>query len=484
MSTPTFAIVGHPNKGKSSLVATLARDASVRIGPEPGTTVHAREFPMRAGGKVLYTLVDTPGFQRARAALDWLKQHDTSAGSRADIVAKFVQTHEHEDRFRNECELLRPVIAGAGLIYVVDGATPYGPEYDAEMEILRWTGQPSLAVINPIGEPRFVEPWRRALEQFFRVVRVLDVMKAPFDQQLELLRAFGQLRETWRQPLEEAVTALIEHRERQSSDAARVIVDMIAEALGHQETKDLGQGEDPARHAASLETNYQRRLRAIEARARREVESLYGFDELDREEIDMTLLETDLLSKESWLIFGLKKRDLVVVSATGGAIAGGVVDSALLGASFLAGSLVGGVIGGAIGYFSSSKLADLKLLRQPMGGVRLRYGPSRNVPFPFVLLNRALLHHTVVEGRTHAQRGALTIRDGNAAAMEAVQFVGDSTRELARLFDRLRRSEPGTEARADALATLTNEVMKLMALQEESARDPRGSSAPLLGSGQ
>ena len=243
MSTPTFAIVGHPNKGKSSLVATLARDASVRIGPEPGTTVHAREFPMRTGGKVLYTLVDTPGFQRARAALDWLKQHDTSAGSRADIVAQFVQTHEHEDRFRNECELLRPVVAGAGLIYVVDGATPYGPEYDAEMEILRWTGQPSLAVINPIGEPRFVEPWRRALEQFFRVVRVLDVMKAPFDQQLELLRAFGQLRETWRQPLEEAVTALIEHRERQSADAARVIVDMIAEAPGNKRSRS-GRGPD------------------------------------------------------------------------------------------------------------------------------------------------------------------------------------------------------------------------------------------------
>ena len=43
--TPSFAIVGHPNKGKSSLVATLARDASVRIGPEPGTTVQAREYP-------------------------------------------------------------------------------------------------------------------------------------------------------------------------------------------------------------------------------------------------------------------------------------------------------------------------------------------------------------------------------------------------------------------------------------------------------
>ncbi len=223
MSAPTFAIVGHPNKGKSSLVATLSRDASVRVGPEPGTTVYARDFPLRVGGKVLYTLVDTPGFQRARAALDWMKRHDTDAATRPAIVEGFVREHQGAEHFRNECELLAPIVAGAGLIYVVDGAIPYGPEYDAEMEILRWTGQPSLAVINPIGQPRFVEPWRRALEQFFRVVRVLDVLQAPFGRQLDLLRAFGEMREAWRQPLDEAIAALVEHRGRQDSDAARAI---------------------------------------------------------------------------------------------------------------------------------------------------------------------------------------------------------------------------------------------------------------------
>lgn len=460
MTTPAFAIVGHPNKGKSSLVATLARDASVRVGPEPGTTVHAREFPMRTGGRILYRLIDTPGFQRARATLDWLRRHDTGAAARAEVVARFVREHETEERFRNECELLRPVVNGAGLIYVVDGATPYGPEYEAEMEILRWTGQPSLAVINPIGEPRFVEPWRRALEQFFRVVRVLDVLKAPFEQQLELLRAFGQLREGWRQPLEEAVAALQASRQRQRADAARVIAELIAEALTYQETKDLSSGEEPARHATALEINYRRRLRAMEERARRDVEGIYGFDGLDRDEPDIKLLETDLLSRESWLVFGLKKRDLVVVSATGGALAGGVVDSALLGASFLAGSVIGGVIGGALGYFSSTKLADLKLLRQPMGGVRLRYGPSRNVQFPFVLLNRALLHHRVVAGRTHAQRGAISVQEKVAEPTGSVQLFTGSTRDLARVFEQLRRSESGSAARAAALVELTTAILQ------------------------
>jgi hypothetical protein len=390
-------------------------------------------------------------------------------------VERFVREHMHEEHFRNECELLGPIVGGAGLIYVVDGATPYGPEYDAEMEILRWTGQPSLAVINPIGQPRFVEPWRRALEQFFRVVRVLDVLQAPFEQQLELLRAFGQMRDTWRQRVDEAIAALIENRGQQDADAARVIAETIADAVTHSETMDIGRDDDPARYSPSLENNYRRRLCQIEETARKEVEAIYGFDELDREERDMKLLETDLLSRESWLVFGLKKRDLVVVSATGGALAGGVVDSALLGASFLVGSVVGGVVGGALGYFSSDKLAEIKLLHQPLGGVRLRFGPSRNVQFPFVLLNRALLHHSVVAARTHAQRGALKVVDGGNRAPGTVQLSAGSTRDLARLFAQLRRSDPGTDSRATALIYLTEAILKFMQNDDGGRSDHRNT---------
>ena len=467
MSTPIFALVGHPNKGKSSLVATLARDVSVRVGPEPGTTTHARDFPLRVGGKVLYSLVDTPGFQRARAALDWLKQHETDAGSRPAVVERFVREHEGDERFRNECELLRPIVQGAGLIYVVDGATPYGPEYDAEMEILRWTGQPGLAVINPIGEPKFVEPWQRALEQFFRVVRVLDVLKAPFEQQIELLKAFGQMRESWRLPVEEAVAALLNHRAQQADDAARVIAELMADALTHREIKDLAKGEEPTRHTSALEETYRRRLRQMERKARSEIETIYGFDELDRDEVDMDLLEKDLLSQESWLMFGLKKRDLVVAGAASGAIAGGVIDAALLGASFLTGSVVGGAIGGALGYFSSDKLADLKVLHQPLGGMRLRYGPTRNLNFPFVLLSRALLHHRLVEGRTHAQRGVLKVGYESADGKVEVLPPG-SARDLSRLFNRLQRSDPGSASRAAALVDLTQAISRVMPNEAEA----------------
>ena len=86
MTAPVFAVVGRPNKGKSSIVATLARDDSVGIEARSGSTREARAFPMRVDGEVLYSLVDTPGIQRARAVLEWLQAHGTDAASRPATV--------------------------------------------------------------------------------------------------------------------------------------------------------------------------------------------------------------------------------------------------------------------------------------------------------------------------------------------------------------------------------------------------------------
>ncbi|MBT8343231.1 MAG: 50S ribosome-binding GTPase, partial [Sulfurovum sp.] len=49
---PKFAVVGHPNKGKSSIVSALALDDSVQISDTPGTTTKNRSFPLSVDGKV------------------------------------------------------------------------------------------------------------------------------------------------------------------------------------------------------------------------------------------------------------------------------------------------------------------------------------------------------------------------------------------------------------------------------------------------
>jgi hypothetical protein len=298
-------------------------------------------------------------------------------------------------------------------------------------------------------------------------VRVLDVVQAPFDRQIELLRAFGQLDEGWHRPLADACDVLMESRRIKRTEAARVIARMLGEMLTLVEVTDIGKHDDAAPHLAPLESRYLGRQRQIERRARADVETIYGHQRLERRETDFDLLDQDLLSREVWLAFGLKRRDLIAVGAAGGAVVGGVADAAFMGSSFLTGTLIGAAVGGALGYFTSDRLADVKVLRQRLGGQRLRYGPTTNVNFPFVVLGRARLHHDLVAGRTHAQRGVLMVDPDSRAPGAMNPLSDDRRRQLGRLFHRLRRAGTG-EGRQIAVSELAAGIDDLLAESENS----------------
>ena len=455
---PVFAVVGHPNKGKSSIVSTLARDDSVRIAPEPGTTTTCRRYPMKLDGRVQYTLVDTPGFQRARRALAWMRERETTAAEHRAVVADFVSVHRGRGLFDDECELLTPVLEGAGILYVVDGSLPYGPEYEAEMEILRWTGEPSLALINPIGAEDHVAEWRAALAQYFKIVRVFDALTAPFEKRLELLRAFGQLKESWRAPLDAAVRALEDERRRVHARVARAIAEMLVDMLTLSVTRRLGVGADPAFYQAALERELEDALRERERRGRAAVEAIYGHHRVQRSEQDVALLHQDLFSSEHWYFFGLSRRQLLTTGAAGGAVLGGALDVGLGGASLLLGTLVGATVGGATAWLSQGRLARARVMNLPLGGKLLRCGPSRDVNFPYVILGRALYHHARVAGRTHADREALSLGAAGDAPNWVERLASGTREELERHFRALRRGNAGAAA-TDELASLLEPVV-------------------------
>jgi hypothetical protein len=453
---PQFAVVGHPNKGKSSIVSTLSQDDGVRVGRQPGTTTHCQTYSLSVDGEVLYTLIDTPGFQRARAAWAWMRSHESSADRHREVVQQFLHAHTDGVAFPEEVDLLTPIMKGAGVLYVVDGSVAYGAEYEAEMEILRWTGQPRLALINPIGDADHIDAWRNALGQYFSVVRVFDAVTADFRKRIELLRAFGQLEEGWRQPLERAVNSLIADRTRRYEAAARAIAEAVAEMLTLECERTIGVHDDPEPVKDELVEDYQRGLVQIEERVRQKVERIYDHHSLERTEPALAALqEQDLFSGDSWRIFGLTRTQLGGLGALGGAAAGGAVDVALGGASFLLGALIGGGVGAAGTIFAANRLVDVKVLEISLGRRKLVAGPTGNKNFPHVVLGRARLHHALVAGRAHAYRGALTI--GAQAESLLRELPGSERRKIEREFERLRRGRElamGTRRLGELLAPL------------------------------
>jgi len=457
MNTPVFAIVGHPNKGKSSIVSTLAQDESVAISPVPGTTVSNRRYPMIVDDEILYVLVDTPGFQRARAALEWMQNQPGSSRDRPAIVRRFVDLHRDDPRFAAECSLLEPVLAGAGILYVVDGSRPFGEDYEAEMEILRWTGQPSMALINMIGNSDHSEEWSNALGQYFRIVRVFDALTADFDKRVQLLLAFGQLREAWRDPLQRAVRLLEEEQGRRRKLAARLIAESISQMISLTRRRRLtGAADRSAEIRTSLQQEYKQALIALESQCRSDVEQVYSHRHLERHEALVQLLDADLFATQTWSLFGLTREQLVGTGAVGGAAAGGVVDVVTGGHSLLLGAGIGGLIGAVSAWFTADRVADIRVLGLPLGGKELCVGPMRNINFPYVVLGRALLHHKMVEDRTHACRGPLELTQapGDFQVADA-----DSRKRLEKIFVKLRKQEA---LRPELLDALTDEIEKLM----------------------
>jgi hypothetical protein len=465
---PRFAVVGRVNKGKSSIVATLAEDDSVRIDPRPGTTTEVREFPVVVDGRTLFVLVDTPGFEDAPRALAWLRSRDVSAAERPARVAELLRAHEGTEDLVEERRLLAPILAGASVLYVVDGTKPYRRNYEAEMEILRWTGRPGMALVNRIGEEDHAAEWHRALAQYFSLVRDLDAFSASFEERLALLGAFRELRPDLRAAFDEAATAIAAQRRRRRGEAAAAIADLLAAALTHTEEIVVDDPEAVDDRLAAerdrLERSFHDALRGLEEGARRRVEALFGHAQarFEAEGLERPVFEQDLFAEDAWNELGLTPGQIVAAGAIAGATVGGAVDAAVGGASLLAGAVVGGAVGGGGALWRvGRRFARARAVRPPgvagllldaqrywAGAKRFRVGPHAQPNFPWVLLDRALLHYDAAARRTHARRGAIAVGGGERAGVVAELARGERS-ELERIFRRLRKEfeDPPRELR-------------------------------------
>jgi len=464
---PRFAVVGRVNKGKSSIVATLAEDDSIRVDPRPGTTTEVHEYPVAVDGRTLFVLVDTPGFEDAPRALAWLRSREVSAAERPARVAELLRAYEGTSELVDERRLLAPILAGANILYVVDGTRPFRRNYEAEMEILRWTGQPGMALVNRIGAEDHAAEWRRALDQYFKIVRDFDAFSVTFEERLRLLETFRELRPDARPAIDEAVTALVAQRRRRRAEAAAEIADLLADELTL--TEEVAVSDEAALEAERdrLEQRFHDRLRTREEKERRRVEKLYRHGEARFEDksLERPVFQQDLFAEETWKLLGLAPAELLAAGALAGAALGGAVDLMVGGASFMAGSAIGGAVGGATALVGLGRRFArvrpvgpsgaagwlLAARRYWQGGRRFRIGPHAQPNFPWVLLDRALLHYDAVVRRTHARRGVIAAEEGSARTGIVADFARAERRELDELFRRIRRSadDPPRELRDD-----------------------------------
>ncbi len=436
---PVFAVVGHPNKGKSSIVATLAQDDSVAISAQSGTTQVSEALTL-VQGDARYSLVDTPGFQRPTGVLAWLRAHAENAEQRQSAVAAFVENKDCQEKFPDEVELLTPIVNGAAILYVVDGSRPYGPEYETEMEILRWTGQPSMALINPIENESHIDSWTRALSQYFKVVKVFNPLQADFEKQLAILETFSHLREEWEPALTKLISGARQNRSDQQEKSITLVADLLTELCGYQISQKVLQKEQALALKPAVERQYYGNIKKTELEALESLKRIYAYRNLDSHIADLSF-DDDLFDTEKWIIWGLNQKQLAIAATVAGATAGALVDAGLAGQTFMLGAIGGGIIAGGSAWFGADKISDFKIKGLPIGGFELRQGPIENRNFPYVILGRYLSMVQALRHRNHARQDPLNIQEDDLLA--ALQKLSSAeTRAIHVAFGRLSRQKP------------------------------------------
>jgi hypothetical protein len=414
MTAPRFVVVGRVNKGKSSIVATLAEEESVPISEEPGTTRETRSYVVEAEGQVLFTLIDTPGFQDAPAALDQIRQHRRDASVSETAVRAFVDTYRNSREFQEETRLLAPILDGGRILYVVDGTVPYSADYEAEMEILRWTGRPRMALVNRIGGGNHADEWKKALGQFFGIVRDFDANKAGFGDRIRLLESFRELDEESRTSLDRTIAVLKSDHQRRRREASRIISALLIAALTQREELKLEKHERAEDRAGDARSKLMKDLIDFERRAHGQLFALYRFRKLQSSELPAAGLTEDLFAEKTWKVLGLSHGQLLAGGAAVGAGLGLAIDAATVGHTFGLAALIGGAIGFGSALVRSGRTlgSEWRVVRQLLDGERIvRFGPLGRDNLPWILLDRALIYFRAVSTRAHSVQGQLAIRE-------------------------------------------------------------------------
>jgi hypothetical protein len=270
---PEFAIMGHPNEGKSSVVSTLSEDDRVKVSPTPGETIRCQIIPVMIDGKEIVRFVDTPGFQNPRKTLAWLKAYE---GPTAQMVPAFIEAHQNDPTFRDECELFSPLARGAGIIYVADASRPIRRIDQAEMEILRMTGQPRMAIMNcKQGSEIYLGAWKNEFRKNFNATRVFNAHNATYAERLALLENLKSIDQDWQPSLEKVILAFRQDWEQRTVRSTEMIVEMLTRCLQHtvkQYYSDKPREKDVQQ---TLMARYRKEIEAIEHQTHQQIRKLF-----------------------------------------------------------------------------------------------------------------------------------------------------------------------------------------------------------------
>jgi hypothetical protein len=400
---PEFAILGHPNEGKSSVLSTLAEDDSVRISSTPGETTECRTFPVLIDGREVLRFTDTPGFQNPGRVLSELKKRTENEENPLKTFREYAATIPE---LHDDWELLHPIERGAGIIYVVDGSRPVRNVDRAEMEILRLTGKPRMAIINcKEDEKDNLKAWKTEFRKNFNSNRVFNAHRATYAERILLLETLKSIDQDWHQALSEVVNAFKKDWDARNNTTADIISSLLTDGLSLQLSEDFSSEEEAEKSRNKLFLNYSKKISSMEKDAHQLIRDLFKHNIFQYDLPPHSVVNKDLFDERTWQILGLTRQQIIIAGGLGGAAIGAGLEMATLGHSLGIFTAIGTLAGALGALFGGETFSDkAKFLGISLGGKRVQIGPAKSIDLLFILLNRSLLYYQHTINWAHGRR--------------------------------------------------------------------------------
>lgn len=469
---PRLAIMGHPNAGKSSVVATLTENDLIQIDKRAGTTTEANVYPVVIDGRPVIEFIDTPGFQNPNAIMEWFQ----AQSDKCELARAFVAAHRADPLFSHDCELLEPVAEGAAIILVIDGSKRIKEKDRVEIELLRLTARPRMAILNNLtNNTRYMAQWRDALCKTFNSIRDFNAHRATYGERVRLMQALKSIDQRWEPLVEEAIHAFEHDWNRRTDQAVTTIMDLLKEALTFKVSKTVKESKlvfesGRERVKEDVTAAFEDGLRQLERKAQEQIRANFRHHVWHMP--PDSILGKDLLSEDVNQALGLSKRQLALVGMAAGAASGATIDISTAGQTFGAGALIGAATGGVLGFMGSKALAKLNIERAS-GTQRFTVGPVHNPRFPFVLLDRIVLYSARAMNWSHGRQAAEEDAPDKVPEKEirragfTEELPAAQQRDLARFFNAARK---GKSEREEECRAIIRGILHGLAVSEIDSR--------------
>ncbi|MCP3900120.1 MAG: GTPase/DUF3482 domain-containing protein [Desulfobacteraceae bacterium] len=402
---PEFAVLGHPNEGKSSVVSTLTENDQIAVSRIPGETVVSKGYTVKIDNEEIIRFVDTPGFQVPQQTLSWFKAYK---GDQDQIIDKFIEAHKKNEFFADDVELLSPVGRGAGIIYVVDGSRPVRNDDIAEMEILRLTGRPRMAIINSkLDSKDFTKDWQQEFRKHFNAIRIFNSNHANFIERIKMLESLKAIDQEWEPALSRVIDAFKNDWKKRNHLATSYIVNSLNQILSYSVSRKIESTSDQEQIKEKLTKTFQEDIKNLEQQLFKKIRQLYKHNLFDAQMPEYSVLQYDLFARQTWELLGLNKEQLAAAGAILGGTLGAVIDTAAAGITFGVFTAIGGAIGAGSAILGGRNIAKKKPSVWHFGSDKLQIGPNKNLQLLYILIDRVLFYYALMINRPHGKRDML-----------------------------------------------------------------------------